>query len=94
MAGKISKVTSNAGSKPYNILIGNNFLLSQVNADEIIIPEKVLLIVSSHVFKIHEEYLKDFIENIPESDLLLMDDSEENKNYSFAEDFLVKFIRT
>ncbi len=90
MAMKI--VNASAGDKTYEINIGNN-LSDILLADSLLkSADKICIIAAACIKKLHPEFINNILKCYPNAELLIMKDSEKNKNYSYAENFLDKIL--
>jgi len=91
---ELKKLTARTGYSSYGILIGKDIL----DLDEIknFIPQnadKTAVVASKRVYGLHEKTLDRFFDRFPGSQIFMMDDGEENKNYALAGMYLDKFIQ-
>ena len=77
----------------YKISIGNDILSSLPQRPELSLADKIVVVVSSNLFQIHENFLKKSLGPDLFSKIILMDDGEEKKNYKYAEIFFNTFIK-
>ncbi|MFC1668918.1 3-dehydroquinate synthase [Spirochaetota bacterium] len=76
----------------YNIFIGKEIFQSlreKLNGHSY---DRVAVVVSSRVYELHRKYIDESIGGL-DYGLYVMEDSEENKNYSFAEQFFEQFLK-
>ncbi|MDR3237032.1 MAG: 3-dehydroquinate synthase [Spirochaetia bacterium] len=80
------------GESRYTIEIGNRLLLdSQRLKEKISGSGKCAVVLSNYLYDLHWEYLIEVLGGYTNKELFLMQDSEENKNYIYAENFLQGF---
>ncbi len=92
MAGQIDKISVKTGKSVYWIYLGNRIFESFLEKEEIQDADNIALVISSSVFEIHERYIQSALKSLPEAEIFLMADGEENKNYRYAEMFLEDFL--
>jgi len=88
MGGIKDIVTARTGSGNYNIIIGKGVLLSGDLQDMLKNHDRVLIIASDTVYGFHRVNIDALVGLVPGGDLVLLDDSEEKKNYGHAEKYL------
>ncbi|MCP4133945.1 MAG: 3-dehydroquinate synthase [bacterium] len=92
MAGQIRKVDVKTGSASYAIHIGKSIVPS-ISASELLASvNKIGLVISARVYELHKDYITGSFADVPGVSVFIMDDDEENKSYSYAEDFLNRLI--
>ncbi len=93
MAELTRTITAAAGGRSYDILIGNSILPVSLARKELGAFELVAVIASSRVYRLHRDYIDESLSVLGgRGRLLLYDDSEEDKSYARAGEFLEKFI--
>ena len=92
MAEQIKRVTARTDKSGYDILIGNGVLASISDYIGQSSTDRVVALVSSRVYELHGEYINRALGKVHHCDCMLVDDSEENKNYHYAEHFLQRFL--
>ena len=88
----MKEITVKTGQDSYKIQIGNRLLLDNPELDKMLGDRKSALILSNYLYDLHWEYLMEVIARQRGTNLFLMQDTEENKNYSHAEKFLQGFV--
>lgn len=86
-------ITARAGAHSYDVLIGSSILPASLARPEMAGFERVAVVASSRVYGLHRDYIDESLSVLGDRcDLMLYEDSEENKSYGRAEEFLEKFI--
>ncbi len=86
-------ITASAGGASYDVLIGTSVLATAMARKELAAYERVAIIASARVYGLHRDYIEESLSVLGGRQfLLLYDDSEENKSYARAGEFLEKFI--
>ena len=93
MAGQVNRITARTGHSEYEILIGNEILSDLCENELVQSADRIGVVVSSHVYGFHKDYIENSLQSLKSYKLYQMDDGEENKNYSLAEEYLEKFIK-
>jgi 3-dehydroquinate synthase len=87
------QIKAAAGGDTYEILIGGAILRESLRRDELSAFERIAVIAGSRVYELHRAYIEEALEGIQgRGHLLIFDDSEENKSYACAGQFLEKFL--
>ncbi len=93
MAEVTRTVSATVGGASYNVHIGSSILPAALALKELDAYERVGVIASARVYGLHRDYIEESLSVLGDRRfLLLYDDSEENKCYARAEEFLEKFI--
>jgi 3-dehydroquinate synthase len=93
MAEVTRTVTASAGSASYDVLIGSSILPAALARKELDAFERVAVFASARVYGLHSDYIDESLAVLGDRRMLILyDDSEENKNYARAGEFLEKFI--
>ena len=93
MAGVRYTISATTESASYDILIGSSFLPDACRRREISGSERIALIVSARTYELHHQYVRKSLDYLWDRLILLpMDDREENKSYSYAEQYFEKFV--
>ncbi len=93
MARSIKSVEVNTASSSYIACIGENYLPERVAETELFKKDRVALVVSSRVYDLHGAYINEAFASLNNTELLIMEDCEENKSYSYAEKFLDSMVK-
>ncbi len=88
----MKEVTVSAGDKSYRAVIGSSILRQINDRVKMLGPDRIALVASSRVYSLHKKYIEDSLDFFGECATFLVDDSEKNKNYSYAGGFLERFI--
>ncbi len=92
MGEKIERVPARTESGSYEILIGTSTLEHLVGHPGLEKIEHIACVVSNRVLNLHGEYIRENLARLAPFKLYAMDDSEENKNYRYAGEFLEMMI--
>ena len=93
MAEITRTVAATAGNASYDVLIGSSILPAALARKELAAFERVAVIASSRVYGLHRDYLEESLSALGGRQVLaLYDDSEEDKCFERAGEFLEKFI--
>ena len=92
MAGFVTTIDVNTGNSSYPVIIGKNILSRVCDADVVRSRDSIAVIISSRVYALHKDYIRDSLDSFPGIEFILMDDSEENKNYSDASKYFERMI--
>jgi 3-dehydroquinate synthase len=85
-------VNASINNKTYEINIGNNLSDLLISNPLFIKADKVCMIAAASIKKLHPEFINTLLGTSVKTELLIMKDSEKNKNYSYAEIFLNKIL--
>ena len=87
----MKEVEAIIGTNRYTVQIGHQMMLNSVELREKLSVDKCAVVLSNHLYDLHWEYLMELLSRHTNKELFLMQDSEENKNYLYAEEFLQGF---
>ncbi len=92
--GEVTRViTARTGDHAYDVLIGSSILPASLARPELAAFERVAVMASSRVYGLHRDYIDGSLSVLGDRGVLLLyEDSEENKSYGRAEEFLERFI--
>jgi len=94
MAELLKTIKARAGNKSYDILIGNNVFRKLKDNRIYMDSDKAVFIISSRVYELHKNFIRDTLKDSDrENHIFIMNDSEKNKNYKYAEKFLNLFLK-
>ncbi len=94
MAGRLIDIPVNTGSDSYNVYIGESILNECLDRDYMEQADHTAVVASRRVYDLHRDYIDENLLSLRGSSLFLMDDSEENKSYCYAEGFLNRFLES
>ena len=87
----MKKVSINTPGYHYDILIGRSVIQMLPELIKEFSPYPIVFIISRKVEKIHREYLSGIIQSIKKSVIFIVDDSESNKSFRYAEKYFNYF---
>ena len=87
----MKEITAKIGAHEYKIQIGYEALLKSEELRHALNVDKFGIVLSNHIYDMHWEYIGELFSEFTKKELFLMQDSEDNKNYSYAEGFLKAF---
>ncbi|MCL1911492.1 MAG: 3-dehydroquinate synthase [Leptospirales bacterium] len=79
------------GSSRYTVQIGRQIMMNSAELRKKLSVGKCAVVLSNHLYDLHWEYLMELLGAYTNKELFLMQDSEENKSYLYAEKFLQGF---
>lgn len=85
-------VDVNVDSKIYKVNVGLGIINDIINLDIVEQADKSIILVSFNVYNFHSEKIDLLVSSIDNCYLEIMQDSEKNKNYKYAEGFFNRFI--
>ena len=93
MGRPVKKIKVRIPNKDYDILVGHSILNNISIKKNILSGDRFVVIVSSRVYELYEDYIKSSFQGYSNYDIMLMDDGEDNKNYRYAEDFFNSILQ-
>ncbi|MCL2025351.1 MAG: 3-dehydroquinate synthase [Leptospirales bacterium] len=87
----MKEIKAVTGTSSYTVQIGHQIMLKSSELKEKLSANKCAVVLSSHLYDLHWEYLMELLGKYTNKELFLMHDLEENKNYLYAEEFLQGF---
>jgi len=88
----IKRISVNIKSKQYDIIIGSSILSMVFDESNILIKDKIALIISSNIYNLYKNSLLNLFYKYNNYDVFLMEDGENYKSYCYAEEFLNKLL--
>ncbi len=93
MSRTVRSITARTENKSYNIIIGIE-ILSRINCIRgILSQDKFAIIAGSGIMQLYERDIRKVFSEYDNFDIFTMHDSEENKNYLYAEGFLNEMLK-
>jgi 3-dehydroquinate synthase len=84
----MKSITARADGKFYEIMIGKEIFSSACITLKMLSYDRLAVIVSAKVMQLHGEIIRQVLSEYNNYDIFEMQDSEENKNYRYVEEFL------
>jgi len=92
MVGKIKEIPIHLNNLSYSAFVGKGILSSLKNDKNFSNASKRIFVISATVYALHKSYIDEILSIYENTFHIVMDDSEENKNYLYAEPFFDAFL--